>query len=125
MLLGAGGGKSCPQPTEDAVVTDTLPLGLGHLATQIAARAMGLRVIGIDSGNKREVVMDSGAEHFIDFTTSKDVAKEVMGLTSDLGVHAVINLTASNGSYAMQVFPQSPQWYYAIHLTAPLSMTAN
>lgn len=84
VLLGAGGG-------------------LGHLATQIAAGAIGLRVIGIDSGNKREIVMESGAEHFIDFTASKDVAKEVMDLTGGLGAHAVVNLTASNSAYAMSM----------------------
>jgi propanol-preferring alcohol dehydrogenase len=71
------------------------------LATQIAAGAIGLRVIGIDSGNKREIVMESGAEHFIDFTASKDIAKEVMDLTGGLGAHAVVNLTASNSAYAM------------------------
>lgn len=78
-----------------------LVLGLGHLATQIASRGMGLRVIGIDSGSKRNIVMESGAEHFIDFTATKDVTKDVMGLTGGLGAHAVIVLTSSNGAYAM------------------------
>lgn len=62
---------------------------------------MGLRVVGIDAGNKREIVMESGAEHFVDFTASKDVTKDVTDLTSGLGAHAVVNLTASNGAYAM------------------------
>lgn len=62
---------------------------------------MGLRVIGIDSGSKKEIVMESGAEHFIDFTTSKDVAKEVMDLTGGHGAHSVIVLTAANGAYTM------------------------
>ncbi|KUI53528.1 Alcohol dehydrogenase 2 [Cytospora mali] len=82
VLLGAGGG-------------------LGHLGTQIASRGIGLRVIGIDSGSKRDFVLESGAEHFIDFTASKDVAKDVMNLTDGLGAHAVINLTASNSAYAL------------------------
>lgn len=71
------------------------------MATQIASRGINLRVIGIDAGNKRDIVMESGAEHFVDFTASKDVTKEVMDLTGGIGAHAVINLTASNGAYAM------------------------
>lgn len=82
VLLGAGGG-------------------LGHLAIQIASRSMGLRVIGIDNGSKKDIVMDSGAEHFIDFTASKDVTKEVMDLTGGLGAHSVIVLTAANAAYTM------------------------
>ncbi|KAK7742319.1 hypothetical protein SLS53_004464 [Cytospora paraplurivora] len=76
-------------------------LGLGHLATQIASRGIGLRVIGIDTGSKRDIVIESGAEHFIDFTASKDVAKEVAELTGGLGAHAVVVLTAADGAYAM------------------------
>lgn len=71
------------------------------MATQIASRGIGLRVIGIDSENKREIIMESGAEHFVDFIASKDVTKDVMDLTGGLGAHAVVNLTASNGAYAM------------------------
>lgn len=79
----------------------TLAKGLGHLAAQIASRSMGLRVIGIDSGSKKKVVMKSGAEHFIDFAASKDVTKEVMDLTGGLGAHSVIVLTAANAAYSM------------------------
>ncbi|KAH8776738.1 chaperonin 10-like protein [Diaporthe sp. PMI_573] len=82
VLLGAGGG-------------------LGHLAVQIASRGMGLRVIGIDNGSKKDIVLESGAEHFIDFTASKDVTKEVMDLTGGLGAHSVIVLTAANAAYSM------------------------
>ncbi|CAN8097843.1 unnamed protein product [Discula destructiva] len=81
-LLGAGGG-------------------CGHLGVQIASRGMGLRVIGIDTGSKKDLVMESGAEHFIDFTASKDVTKEIMALTGGLGAHAVVVLTSGNAAYAM------------------------
>lgn len=87
--------KSTPE------LTLPLPKGLGHLATQIASRGIGLRVIGIDHGSKKELVLESGAEHFIDFTASKDVTKDVMDLTGGLGAHAVVVLTAANGAYAM------------------------
>jgi len=79
-LLGAGGG-------------------LGHIAVQIAARGMGMRVIGIDSGSKKDLVMDSGAEAFIDHEQNK-AEEEVMAKTSGLGVQAVLVLTAANAAYA-------------------------
>lgn len=81
VLLGAGGG-------------------LGHIATQMASRGMGLRVIGIDAGAKKDIVMESGAEHFIDFSQGK-AEEEVMKVTGGLGAHAVLVLTAANGAYAM------------------------
>lgn len=74
--------------------------GLGHIACQIAARGMGFRVIGIDHPSKKDLVTQSGAEHFIDFTQSKDVAEEVKTLTDGLGAHAVVVLTSSNAAYA-------------------------
>lgn len=64
---------------------------------------MGLRVIGIDAGSKKDLVMESGAEHFIDHTASKDVAGDVNALTGGLGAHAVLVLTAANGAYARYV----------------------
>lgn len=58
-------------------------------------------MIGIDSGSKKDLVLESGAEHFIDFTATKDVTTEVTALTGGLGAHAVVVLTAANGAYAM------------------------
>jgi len=77
--------------------------GLGHLATQIASKGMGMRVVGIDSGDKKELALESGAEGFVDFQSSKDVEKEVKDMTAGLGVHAVIVCTAANAAYAMFV----------------------
>lgn len=84
VLLGAGGG-------------------LGHLACQIASKGLGLRVIGIDHPSKKDLVLSSGAEHFIDHTTSKDVAADVKALTGGLGAHACLVLTAANPAYATSV----------------------
>lgn len=81
VLLGAGGG-------------------LGHIATQMGSRGMGMRIIGIDHGSKKDLVLSSGAEHFIDHTTSKDVTADVQALTGGLGAQAVLVLTAANGAYA-------------------------
>jgi len=52
--------------------------GLGHLAVQLAAKGMGLRVIGIDSGSKKDFVMECGAEAFIDHADDPEAkVKEV------------------------------------------------
>ncbi|KAK9895024.1 GroES-like protein [Cystobasidium minutum MCA 4210] len=74
--------------------------GLGHIGCQIAARGFGIRVIGIDHGSKRDLVLASGAEHFIDHTSSKDLAADVKALTEGIGAHAVLVMTAANGAYA-------------------------
>jgi len=81
VLLGAGGG-------------------LGHLACQIASKGLGLRVIGVDHPSKKDLVLESGAEHFIDHTTSKDLGADVKALTGGFGAHACLVLTAANPAYA-------------------------
>jgi propanol-preferring alcohol dehydrogenase len=71
--------------------------GLGSLAQQYA-KAMGLRVIAIDTGDeKKKMCLEQlGAEAFVDFATSKNVVKDVQAQTEDgLGPHAVI-LVAAN-----------------------------
>jgi len=69
--------------------------GLGHFAVQYA-KAMGMRVIAIDGGDeKRDLCMLLGAEAYIDFTTSNDIAAEAMALTT-YGAHGVI-VTAARG----------------------------
>ncbi|KAI7197850.1 alcohol dehydrogenase [Hortaea werneckii] len=80
VLLGAGGG-------------------LGHLACQIASKGMGMRVIGIDAGNKKDFAKECGAEVFIDHTQGK-AEEEVKAATGGLGAQAVLVLTAANGAYA-------------------------
>jgi propanol-preferring alcohol dehydrogenase len=75
--------------------------GLGHLATQIAAKGMALRVIGVDHGSKEQFVKDCGAEAFLDITKfdDKSIAEEVTKITGG-GAAAVIVCTAANGAYA-------------------------
>lgn len=76
--------------------------GLGHLATQIGAKGMALRILGIDHGSKEKLVMDCGAEAFIDITKhdDKSIKEEVKKITGGLGASAVIVCTASNRAYA-------------------------
>ncbi|KAK8069200.1 alcohol dehydrogenase II [Apiospora phragmitis] len=78
--------------------------GLGTVAVSLAAKAMGYRVIGIDAPSKKDVVLDSGAEHFIDVTAHDDdsIAAEVKKLTGH-GAKAVIVCTASNKAYGQAI----------------------
>lgn len=70
--------------------------GLGSLATQYA-KAMGLQVIAIDTGDdKKKMCSELGAQTFVDFSTSKDIVAEVKGATEDgTGPHAVILVAVS------------------------------
>jgi len=74
--------------------------GLGHLAIQIASKGMAMRVLGIDHGSKEKLVMDCGAEAFIDLTKhdDKSMAEEVKKITNG-GAASVIVCTASNRAY--------------------------
>lgn len=74
--------------------------GLGHLAVQFSARGIGHRVIGVDHSSKKDIVMESGAEHFIAVDGEQDVVEAVQALTNGLGAHAVVVCTANNAAYA-------------------------
>lgn len=66
--------------------------GLGSLATQYA-KAMGLRVIAIDTGEEKKKMCTEqlGAAAFVDFAESSNIVKDVQAATEDgLGPHAVI-----------------------------------
>lgn len=80
VLLGAGGG-------------------LGHLAVQFGAKAIGHRIIGIDHSSKKDIVLESGAEHFIPIDGTASIPDAVKELTGGLGAHAVVVLTANNAAY--------------------------
>ncbi|KNG44984.1 alcohol dehydrogenase [Stemphylium lycopersici] len=77
--------------------------GLGHLGVQFSARGIGHRVIGIDHSSKKDIVMESGAEHFIAVDGEQNVVEAVQALTDGLGAHAVVVCTASNAAYAQSV----------------------
>ncbi|KAK8117281.1 alcohol dehydrogenase [Apiospora kogelbergensis] len=74
--------------------------GLGTVAVSLGAKAMGYRVIGIDTLSKKDVILDSGAEHFIDVMAYDDdgIANRVRELTGH-GAKAVIVCTQSNEAY--------------------------
>jgi alcohol dehydrogenase, propanol-preferring len=60
---------------------------------------MGFRVIGIDAGSKKDLVMECGAEVFIDHE-KQDVEEEVKKATKGLKAQAVLVLNAANAAYA-------------------------
>lgn len=58
-----------------------------------------MRVIAIDGGpEKRDLCKKLGAEHFIDYQTTKDVTEEVMKITTH-GAHAVLVTAATKQAY--------------------------
>jgi alcohol dehydrogenase, propanol-preferring len=60
-----------------------------------------MRVIAIDGGNdKAELCKKLGAEQFIDYTTTKDIAAEVMQVTG-VGAHGVLVTAASKEAYEL------------------------
>ena len=75
--------------------------GLGHLAVQIAARGMGLRVIGVDLGDKAKFVEGLGAEAYFDIKahSNEDLIKAVKDKADGLGAHAVVVCSAALAAY--------------------------
>lgn len=60
---------------------------------------MGMRVIAIDGGDaKRDLCLKLGAEKFVDFTTTKDIAEEITKITA-YGAHGVIVFSATKAGY--------------------------
>ena len=93
--------------------------GLGSIACQYA-KAMGLKVIGIDAGDKKEAVKKLGAYAFVDFKNG-DVVKEAKAATPDgLGPHAVLLVAVNEKPFQEAADVSAPQQRY---LTAHLCST--
>lgn len=87
----------------DFVVLPGAGGGLGHLAVQYA-RAMGLRVIAVDTGaDKKKLVLGLGAEKWIDFKESKDIVQDIRDACDGLGPHAAV-VTAAHVSIVVISF---------------------
>ncbi|TPX12773.1 uncharacterized protein E0L32_000950 [Thyridium curvatum] len=64
--------------------------GVGIQGIQLA-KAMGMRPIAIDGGEvKRKLCLEMGAEAFVDFTQTADVAAEVVKIADGVGAHGVL-----------------------------------
>lgn len=73
--------------------------GVGHMGVQLA-KAMGMRVIGIDGGQeKRELCEKLGCEAFVDFTEVTNVEEEVMRITDGKGAHGIFVTAGSAAAY--------------------------
>ncbi|SCU94727.1 LADA_0G10704g1_1 [Lachancea dasiensis] len=74
--------------------------GLGSLAVQYA-KAMGLQVLGIDSGeDKRALFHKLGGDVFVDFTTTEDMVGNIQTATNG-GPHGVINVSVSETAISL------------------------
>jgi propanol-preferring alcohol dehydrogenase len=63
--------------------------GVGIQGVQLA-KAVGFTPIAIDIGDgKKNFALDMGAEAFVDFKTSSDVAKEVIASADGVGAYGV------------------------------------
>jgi len=84
--------------------------GLGHVAVQYA-RAMGMRVIGIDGGEqKMQFLRKLGCEHTVDFKVCKDVVAEVKRITGDCdGAHGAIMLAAAAATFTQAIHYVRPR----------------
>jgi len=64
--------------------------GVGIQGVQLA-KAMGMRPIVVDSGEaKRKLATEMGAEAFVDFKETPDIAAEVKKVAGGVGAHGVI-----------------------------------
>ncbi|KAL3479540.1 chaperonin 10-like protein [Aspergillus californicus] len=73
--------------------------GVGHLMCQIAARAQGLRVIGVDWQAKEDLVRSCGAEDYLSLEQG-NLATAVKKRTGGLGAVAVLVCTGEDTAFA-------------------------
>ena len=79
VLLGAGGG-------------------LGHIGVQIGS-TLGYRVIAIDTADKENVCISSGAEVFFAVDKSNSLVEKIKSATRGVGAHAVLCVAGATSAY--------------------------
>ncbi|KAH7230335.1 alcohol dehydrogenase [Fusarium solani] len=89
--------------TSQAIAGDLVAISgaggmLGTLGIQYG-RAMGLRVIAIDGRDQEQPCMAAGAEAYIDFTESSDLASRMVEVTDGRKVSAVLVCAGSVAAY--------------------------
>ncbi|GAB1197637.1 hypothetical protein APSETT444_006936 [Aspergillus pseudonomiae] len=73
--------------------------GVGHMGVQIA-KAMGLRVIGIDAGKDKETLcLNLGCEAFIDHQKSTNLSQDVRNMADGKGAHGVLVTASAAAAY--------------------------
>ncbi|EJD05633.1 mannitol-1-phosphate dehydrogenase MPDH1 [Fomitiporia mediterranea MF3/22] len=94
--------RQCEAHVGNWVVISGAGGGLGHLGVQYAV-SMGLRVVAIDTGEeKRKLVLELGAEKWIDFKETQDLVSEVVTTTGG-GAHAAVITAGGNAVYNQAV----------------------
>ncbi|ADV22294.1 alcohol dehydrogenase, propanol-preferring [Cryptococcus gattii Ru294] len=77
--------------------------GLGHLAVQYA-KAMGLKVVAIDTGAAKEKLVKSlGADAWVDFKTTKDLVADVKAATGGEGPAAAVVTASHKAGYTQAI----------------------
>lgn len=90
------------RPGQYVVITGAAG-GLGHCAVQYA-KAMGMKVIGIDGGKgKMDFLKKLGADHALDFMEVKDIPGEIMKITDKRGADGVLLLAAVSKLFTQAV----------------------
>ncbi|KAJ3160508.1 alcohol dehydrogenase [Geranomyces variabilis] len=89
--------------------------GLGHLAVQYA-KAMGMRVIGIDAGTKSDFCHKLGCDEFFDFK-DKNIVKSILEVTSG-GAHGALLAVAIPEPYEQAISYLRP-WGTLVTLGLP------
>ncbi|KAJ3140271.1 alcohol dehydrogenase [Geranomyces variabilis] len=89
--------------------------GLGHLAVQYA-KAMGMRVIGIDAGTKSDFCHKLGCDAFFDFK-DKNIVKSILEVTSG-GAHGALLAVATPEPYEQAISYLRP-WGTLVTLGLP------
>lgn len=69
--------------------------GLGHLAIQMAQKAFGLKVVGVDARDEGlALTKEAGADLVLDAREGKEkMVERVKGSTDGKGVHAALNVS--------------------------------
>jgi len=77
--------------------------GLGHLGVQYA-KAMGMKVIGVDGGEaKMEFLKSLGCDYPLDFMVCKDIPGKIMEITGGRGADGVLLLAAVSKLFTQAV----------------------
>ncbi|KAG0155596.1 hypothetical protein PDIDSM_2768 [Penicillium digitatum] len=95
----------------DFVIVSGAGGGLGHVAVQLGSRGLGFRIIAIDRVSKKDLVMKSGAEHFVDmdeFSDNESLVNHVLELSGGLGAHAAIVCPPDNKAYETELLMLRP-----------------
>lgn len=84
---------------------------------------MGLRVIAVDSGeDRRDLCLELGAERWIDFRETVDLAADINSITEG-GAHAALVTAGGSAAYDIAAAYLRPKEYLMVVGKLPLNAT--